>query len=208
MKKTITLLFAFVLLVSALAGCSGGTNTQTPNFGNTPGTSSQNTQSTQSQQSAVSDSESSAAAASASYQSIFAGTNIVHFPSFLNMEMKSFAMALDGGIISCSDYGYQDDVVKQWVETMYVPVSDYTDSEKTELENAMRAEFADFETLPCCTVGYKMGENYLVITCTFSNVDKAENYTALYNAQIVTENSLISMAETERSMAAQGYVKK
>lgn len=146
--------------------------------------------------------------ANPAYEAIFNDTYIVHFQTFFNMEMESFALKQEDGIICCADYGYEDDVVKQWVETMYIPVSEYTDTQKTELENTMKTQFATVEALNCCSVTYKMSTNYFTITCTHSDVDKAENYGDLYNAQILQTNTFISMSATEETLVNQGFVKK
>ena len=146
--------------------------------------------------------------ANPAYEAIFNDTYIVHFQTFFNMEMESFALKQEDGIICCADYGYEDDVVKQWVETMYIPVSEYTDTQKTELENTMKTQFATVEALNCCSVTYKMSTNYFTITCTYSDVDKAENYGDLYNAQILQTNTFISMSATEETLVNQGFVKK
>ena len=142
------------------------------------------------------------------YEAIFDDTYIVHFQTFFNMEMENFAMKKDDGIIACADYGYKDDVVKQWVETVYIPVSEYTDAQKAEVETTFKAQFASIDALNCCTVTYKMSTNYFTITCTYSNVDQASNYAELYNAGVLQTNTFISMSATETSLLGQGFVKK
>lgn len=162
----------------------------------------------QAQQSTGNNGESSVDADNPAYEAIFDDTYIVHFQTFFNMEMECFAFKQDDGIICCADYGYKDDVVTQWVETLYIPVSEYTDTEKTELENTMKTQFATVEALSCCSVSYKMSANYFTITCTYSDVDKAENYSELYNAGVLQTNTFISMSATERTLLSQGFVKK
>lgn len=71
----------------------------------------------------------------------------------------------------------------------------------------MKTQFATVDALNCCTVTYKMSTNYFTITCTYSDVDKAENYSELYNAQILQTNTFISMSATETSLLSQGFVK-
>ena len=142
------------------------------------------------------------------YEAIFDDTYIVHFQIFFNMETKNFAMEDDKGNIYCADYGYKDDVVKQWVKTVYIPVSEYTDTQKTELENTMKTQFATVDALNCCTVTYKMSTNYFTITCTYSDVDQASNYAELYSAGILQTNTFISMSATESTLLGQGFVKK
>ena len=144
---------------------------------------------------------------STAYDAIFADTYIVRFQDFFMMETANFAMESEG-IIYCADYGYQDDVVKTWVETMYIPVSEYTDSEKTELEANMKAQFTAVEALSCCTASYDMGLNYFTISFTYADVDQEAVCTELYQAGLLTENTFISMAATEETLLSQGFVKK
>ena len=145
---------------------------------------------------------------SAAYNAIFDDTYIVHFQAFSNMDMKSFALKTDDGMIYCADFGYKDDIVKEWVETLYIPVSDLTDTEKEELESIMKEEYEEIEDLNCCSITYKMSTNYFTITITFSDVDEEDNYEELYDADLVEEKGPISMSETEDSYLDQGYVKK
>lgn len=142
------------------------------------------------------------------YEAIFDDTYIVHFQTFFNMEMENFAMKKDDGIIACADYGYKDDVVKQWVETVYIPVSEYTDAQKAEVETTFKTQFASIDALNCCVVTYKMSTNYFTITCTYSDVDQASNYAELYSAGILQTNTFISMSATETTLLSQGFVKK
>lgn len=162
----------------------------------------------QSEQGAPSDSNLENTAANPAYEAILTDAYIVHFQTFFNMEMESFVLKQEDGIICCADYGYEDDVVKQWVETMYVPVSEYTDTQKTELENTLKSEFAAVDALACCTVTYKMNTNYFTITCTYADMDKPENYGELYNAGVLPANTFISMSATEDTLVNQGFVKK
>ena len=202
---------ANIIVVLAIALCAFllGKFVIAPSMVSDSGTdSSTDNQSSQSQQFTENSTELPVDVANPDYDAIFEDTYIVHFQSFFNMEMSSFAAKLEDGIICCADYGYEDDVVKQWVETMYIPVSEYTDAQKTELENTMKTQFAAVEDLNCGTVAYNMGTNYFTITCTYSDVDKAENYAELYNAQILQANTFISMSATESTLLSQGFVKK
>lgn len=165
-------------------------------------------QGSQSQQSPQNSSGSYVESSNAAYDAIFDDTYIVHFQSFFNMEMESFALKKEDGIICCADYGYEDDVVKQFVETMYIPVSEYNDAQKTDLESRMKSQFASIDALNCCSVTYRMSVNYFTITCTYTDTDKAENYDELYNAGVMQTNTFISMSATETSLLGQGFVKK
>ena len=205
MKKTIAILLAMLLLVSVFAGCSNNASTNVSDSGKNDGTGNQGSQS---QQTTNNNNSSTVNADNPAYEAIFDDTYIVHFQTFFNMEMENFAMKKDDGIIACADYGYKDDVVKQWVETVYIPVSEYTDAQKAEVETTFKTQFASIDALNCCVVTYKMSTNYFTITCTYSDVDQAANYGELYNAGILQTNTFISMSATESTLLSQGFVKK
>lgn len=152
--------------------------------------------------------ETESTAANPAYDDVFEDTYIVHFQTFFNMDMASFVKELEDGTIYCSDYGYKDDVVIDFVETMYIPVSEYTDEQKAEVESNVRASLSTLEALACCSVKYNMSVNYLTVTISYSGVDQAENYTALYDANILTANTFISMSETEKILLNDGFIKK
>lgn len=199
----------FIILAVALCAFLIGKFVIAPSMlsdsGNNGGTGNQGSQS---QQTTNNNNSSTVNADNPAYKAIFDDTYIVHFQTFFNMEMENFAMKKDDGIIACADYGYKDDVVKQWVETVYIPVSEYTDAQKAEVETTFKAQFASIDALNCCTVTYKMSTNYFTITCTYSNVDQASNYAELYKAGILQANTFISMSATETILLGQGFVKK
>lgn len=151
---------------------------------------------------------SDASVSNPAYDSILTEAYIVHFQPFFMMDTESFVLKQADGIICCVDYGYENDVVKQWVETMYVPVSDYTDDQKADLETTMKAQFEALDALSCCSVEFKMGTNYLTITCTYTNVDTAEGYGELYSAGLLNVNTHISMSATRDSLVEQGFIQK
>ena len=145
---------------------------------------------------------------SSAYDAIFENTYIVHFQTFFGMDTASFASKQAGDIIYCSDYGYKNDVVKQWIETLYVPVEGLSENGKSQLQNSLKDQYANFEALSCCKVEYEIGTNYLTVKFTYSDVDQAAQLNELYNAGILTTNTYISMSATENTLLGQGFVKK
>ncbi len=199
-KTTNIIIAAAIVLVAFLIGKFAIAPSMSSGGGeNTGGQSTSNTNSTYSSSNAISNS---------AYDDILTEAYIVHFQPMFNMDSASFVSKLSDGSIVCADYGYEGDQIIQWVETLYIPVTNYTDSQKTEAENNVRNNYAKLEALSCCNVKYKMGTNYLTVTVEFSDVDKAENYSALYQVGILTTNGPISMSATESGLIAQGAVKK
>lgn len=196
----------FVIAPSMSSGSGSGSNVG--NSGNTVSSSGSQTQSNISSNNSTY--SSSTGTTSSDYDEILSQAYIVHFPNVFGVgtNTASFVSKLDDGSILCSDYGYKDDVVIQMVETLYIPVAEYTDSQKTQLESSVKAEYAKFEELNCCNVKYSMGTNYYTVTTTYSNLDKAQNYSELYQANVLSANTWISMSATESGLIAQGAVKK
>lgn len=165
-------------------------------------------QGSQSQPTTENNSGSSVGSENSAYDAIFDDTYIVHFQTFFNMGTENFAMKEDDGTIYCMDYGYKDDVIKQVVETVYIPISEYTDTQKAEIETTMKTRYASVDALNCCVVTYKMSTNYYTITCTYSDMDQPSNYSEMYNAGFLSKNTFFSMSETETSLLGQGFIKK
>lgn len=204
-KKTNIFIVLAVVLCAFIIGKFVFAPSMEPDSGNSGNTGNQGGQS---QQTTTNNNSSTVDTDNPAYEAIFDDSYIVHFQTFFNMEMENFAMKKDDGIIACADYGYKDDVVKQWVETIYIPVSEYTDAQKAEVEATFKAQFDSIDALNCCSVTYKMSTNYFTITCTYSNVDQASNYAELYNAGVLQTNTFISMSATETTLLGQGFVKK
>lgn len=165
-------------------------------------------QGSQTQQATENSSELSTDSNNPAYEAIFADTYIVHYEMFFMMETANYAMKGDDGRIYCADYGYQDDVIKEYVEKVYIPISECTDVQKSDIENTMKSQFASIDSLNCCTVEHEMGLNYYTITCTYTDVDQASNYSELYYAGLLQENASPSMSRTEEMLLNQGFVKK
>lgn len=142
------------------------------------------------------------------YDAIFEGTYIVRMPAMFNMDTMSFAQKNADGTIYCGDYGYEGDLVKSIYATVYIPIQNLTDADRSLLESAARAELAKFEALDFCKVSYNMGGNYFSYSYEFKNVDLSQNYSKLYSIGYLEKNAPISMSETEKRMIASGSVKK
>lgn len=158
-------------------------------------------------------SNSSSSAVNSEYTEIFSSRNIVDgVEGFLMLDSATFAKVDEIGMIDKLEYGYDGDVVKEMVNTIYFPISDYTEAQKNELDTTIKEEFSELENLNCCTMSYNTGNNYYVITVKFTDLDNLDNVQALQELDEITmygpSNSLISMKNTEESLLADGYVKK
>lgn len=196
-KKSIAITVA-VVLVAAIGGKLIGESMIAPSLSE-GGSANKGSQGGQSQQVNVSNS---------SYNKLLADEGIVHLPPVFGTNTASFAAKQADGSIICHDFSYKDDVIKQWAQTYYLPVSGLSAAEKAQTESAAKAQMAAYEALDCCTVSYDMGTRYFSVTATFYDVDKAANYTALYKAGLNEGNGQMSMSATKKARLVAGYTQK
>lgn len=152
--------------------------------------------------------ETTTRAANPAYNAIFEGTNIIHSKPFFMMDTASFAKKDSEGVIICTDYGYKNDEVKEMAETMYVPVSGLTDTEKTAFEKNVREKYSYLEGKSAITVSYVMRTNYLIVTVTYSGLDLSSNRAQMVEVGILESNIPVSMAKSEQAQISAGAVKK
>lgn len=142
------------------------------------------------------------------YEAVFENTGIVHRNPITGMNTMSFAYKDDEGNVYCEDYGYEGDLVKKDVATIYTSLEGMTDDEKSEAKDMMEMMMSEFDEIECLSVKIELGDKYLVVVMEASDVDKPENYSALFEAGIIEENASISMSDEEQKCLDEGFVKK
>lgn len=154
------------------------------------------------------DDETTTRAANPAYEAVFDGTYIVHYQSFFMMDTASFAKKDSNGVISCADYGYKNDEVKELVITTYIPIAEFSAAQKSQLEKEMRNELRALEGKSAITVNYNMGADYFRVTQTFTGIDVSSNRAQMVEAGVININAPLSMANEEKDLIAEGFLKK
>lgn len=144
----------------------------------------------------------------AGYNKILDDAGIAHASPVFGDNIFSYASVDEDGNVFCADYVYKLDLVTSWAETSYIPVEGYTEDQIWELERALRVELDYLDLLACCSLRFNHVGDYLKVTCVFTEVDKEENYDAIYKAGISSENTIISMKASEDMLLSDGCVKK
>ncbi|MBE6957720.1 MAG: hypothetical protein E7447_01025 [Ruminococcaceae bacterium] len=144
----------------------------------------------------------------AQYNKILEDAGIVHASPVFGDNIFSYASVDEEGNVFCADYVCKIDVVTSWAETSYIPVEGYTEDQIWELKRALRVELDYLDLLACCSMRFNRAGNYLKVTCVFTDVNKEENYDAIYKAGLSSENATISMKASEDILLADGCVKK
>ena len=140
-------------------------------------------------------------------QKIFGGTGIYHSVYFPGLDTVSFASVAYDGTINCWDYGVQKDLVKEFTKTIYMPLSNFSKEDQAILESYFTALYAQWDALSCCTVLCNKGANYFTLTISLSAMDRADNYTAMYELGIISDNSPMYLSEEEASLLDGGCTK-
>ncbi len=146
------------------------------------------------------------------YEEIFSSHNIIDSPAFfMTKESCAFAYADTDGYVEKSEYGYEDDVIIEMVDTYYYPIGEYDEEQAKSYMDFVKAEFKADEELSCCTVTYNTTSSYFIVTEKYTNVDKAETLEELEQAGLITsdyEVDYLSMEQTEQDYLDRGFVKK
>ena len=145
------------------------------------------------------------------YEEIFETNNIIDIPSlFLTKETCAFAYAETDGYVEKSEYGYEDDVIMEMVDTYYFPIDGYDKAEADAYLTLTKSEFSAEESLSFCTVTYNTITDYIVVTVRYNDVDNKKNLEKMYEAGLLDDGDIdyLSMEETEENYLDQGFVKK
>lgn len=198
MKKVLAILFVFAVVACVMSGCGNDTTTTTTATPTTTTTTAATTTTT----------KATTTEPAVTYEDVLAELGIVHMETFMGLETASY-VGIVSGMVDCQDYGYEGDIVKEMVQTTYVSVAGYTDTDKKALEDAMKSAFSAYEAIDCVTVSYDMGTNYFKIRVVADDLDKSENVTALYSAGLITDSGeVISISQNDVALLQLGYVKK
>ena len=151
------------------------------------------------------------AAANETYTEIFNSRYIVEMGAmFRGLDSAEFAIVRDGDMIEKLQYGYENDIIKEMINTLYYPVSDMDDAQKSGLDATVKENLAACTSADFCSVTYNMGNLYYTVELHFTDLDSAENLQKMYEFGLINESgaNYISMQQTEANLIADGYVKK
>lgn len=198
MKKLIAILLATMMLGALLTGC--GSSSSSGGSGYTPVITT--TQPT---------TEPTLDIPSAAYNEIFISRNIIEMPPmFFMMDASAFASVSAEGMIEKMEYGHKDDIVKELINSLYYPISEMTDDQKTLLDSGVKEALASYTALSFCEATYDMGDSYYIVSLHFTDLDNTDHVKTLSDLGLVTgdDSGLISMKESEASLLESGYVKR
>ena len=146
------------------------------------------------------------------YTEIFSSNNIVDSPTaFIGLDVRTFASVDDEGIIEKMEFAHDGDVIKELVDTIYYPVSDYSDTVVDSIDKAMKEAFSNADKLDCCTVEYKITDDYYITTIHSTELNNVANLASLSAEEVLTYDgfaAFLSMEQTANNLISQGYVEK
>lgn len=149
------------------------------------------------------------APANAAYEEVFSSHYIVDMPSiFFMLDSAHFVSEAEDGTIEKLEFGYDGDLIKEMVNVVYLPIGEYTEEEKTEIDILMKETFAQHESYDFITASYQMGSQYYVITLRCTNLDNEDNMKVMQALGFTEDDCLLSMAATEEGLLDSGYIKR
>lgn len=149
--------------------------------------------------------------ASADYAAIFESYGIVDVDAPMpGMETASYVLDDSDGIVKIQ-FGYNSDVIQEWIETDYYDISYLGEDEIGLLESQMEDLLDAYRALDFCTVETEVMGDYYVIRVHFRDLQKVENVNKMAEFDLVDSGSgqLLSFNLSEEELINNnGYVKK
>lgn len=146
------------------------------------------------------------------YTEVFTSRNIVDTPALFRTEETSAIVSVDDeGMIEKIEFGHEDDVIKEMCDTIYYPISEYTDAQIEAIDEAMRETMSAADELDFCTVSYTTTDNYYIVTIDSDNLDSAVNLQLLSDAGALSYDGFattLSLEATVENFLNQGYITK
>lgn len=145
------------------------------------------------------------------YEEVFTSHNIIDSPAvFMMLDSASFVIESEDGMVEKIEFGYEDDIVKEMVNTVYYPITGLSAEEVDAIDSSMRTAFSAYEEDGFCSVSYNTLSDYFVITINFTSLDNADNVQKMADFGMLTGSdvTVISMSETESGLLSSGYIKK
>ena len=146
------------------------------------------------------------------YLAIFSENNIIDSPTlFIGLDVRTFASVDEDGMIEKMEFAYDGDVIKELVDTIYYPISEYSKEVVDVIDESMRESFASADALDYCTIEYKITDDYYITTIHSTQLDNVANLATLSAEEVLSYNgfaAFLSMEETANNLAAQGYIEK
>ncbi len=151
------------------------------------------------------------------FDAVFAESSIKQVDAtFDGMKSSAFVMESDDGMVECFEFGYEGDKICAYVDTVYLDVAEYSEDERSVLDESMRSAFASVEALDSVEITYgNVGDHY-VIEVSVDGLDDVEVLQEVVESGVFTltstgddsEVTFLSMKQTEDSLVAQGFIKR
>ena len=146
------------------------------------------------------------------YTEIFSSNNIIDSPTlFVGLDVRTFASLDDEGLIEKMEFAYDGDVIKELVDTIYYPISEYSKDVVETIDESMKETFADADALDCCTIEYKITDDYYITIIHSTELNNVANLASLSAEEVLTYDgfaAFLSMEQTADNLISQGYVEK
>lgn len=129
---------------------------------------------------------------------------------YVGVNERSFVTEDEDGWIYRYEFGYDDDIVEIMVDTIYIPLANYSPEEYDALEANYRDYFADVDALDCCSLDIISTEDYMIITIVQEDMDDEANIDALEATGYMTTTGTgkLSMSAMGESLLEEGYIEK
>ncbi len=152
------------------------------------------------------------------YSSTFSERFVVPpFTAFLGEKTASYVKVLsdDPNTLDNIEFAYEDGIVTDMCETLYVAVNDFDEATKALVHETILADLKAYEAIPSCSVSYNLGATAYTYTILTKDLDDTDMLQQCLQAGIVSvaqgeqeKTAYLGIKMTEDNLLSSGYIKR
>lgn len=150
------------------------------------------------------------------FEEFLADRGVSFSPDITAMNSECFAAELEDGMLEILEFGYKGDVVKEQIDTLFYPISGYSDADIALMESNARELFDAMADNSYTTVKYDRIEGmYIVIQLHFTDMDNQSTIQAMTDLGMIQKDAssgknvdFVSIERTTAALLENGYIQR
>jgi len=147
---------------------------------------------------------------------IFTDNGIFHMTNiFFMMDSDAYAIQTPD-FIECMEFGYKDDMVLSYVNTVYLPVYGYSSADLATVDSNLRNAYAAVDAMEHIAITFddvsSGAKDFYKLVVTVDGLDDPQVLRSVVETGLLALTSdnytYLSMAQTDIGLQANGYVKR
>lgn len=149
------------------------------------------------------------AAPNPEYVEVFTSRGLDPTPSTFSTKKSIHFVSVTGdNMVEKLEFGYDNDIIKEMVNAVYLSTEAYSDLEMRAVDEAMHETFDPINEHSFVTVSYYTVGEYYVISIRAKELDNLANVSVLKDLGFEADGALLSAKESQKELQKNGYIKR